>query len=346
VTWTYPALLWGLAVVAALAALYIRALGRPPRRGPVAYPLTLVAEAAARAGRRRRHASAALFAAALAAIVLGTAGPVVPWPAPTGHPVAVIIDVSRSMEETDIQPTRIEAAKAAALDFVDGLPRASKVTLVTFGSQVTVVVPLSDDRARLREAIATLTTQLRTQLGTGLWEGINAVLGETGASPPPSSWFSPFPGSPLPLPGTPGPGAPDAAPAPPDAQGRPKAFAILLSDGRASDGVPPLEAAEEARRRGVRVYTVGVGTDTDPAFLRSGYFGVLDEPTLRAIAGATGGEYFRADEAGRLRTVYRSLARAIGWERKPTEVTAVAGGVALALLVASVALRFAVYRIP
>ena len=308
-TWTYPALLWGLAVIAALIALYARALRRPPRHGPVAYPLGVVAEAAARAGRARRHLAAALFLAALAAIVVGAARPVVPWPAPTGHPVAVIIDVSRSMEETDIRPTRIEAARAAALAFVDGLPRASKVTLVTFGSQVTVVVPLTDDRPQLREAIGNLRTQLRTQLGTGLWEGLNAVLGETSAPPP---------------------------------LGRPRAFAVLLSDGRASDGVPPLEAAAEARRRGVRVYTVGVGTDTDPAFLRSGYFGVLDEPTLRAIADITGGEYFRADEAGRLGTIYRHLAATIGWERRPTEVAAVFGGLALVLLVVSVILRFVI----
>lgn len=334
-TWTYPTLLWGLAVIAALMALYVRALRRPPRHGPVAYPLAFVAEAAAHAGRRR-HVAAAFFAAALVAAMLGAAGPIVSWPAPTGAPVAVIIDVSRSMEETDIRPTRIEAARRAARAFVDGLPRASKVTLVTFGSQVTVVVPLTDDRPRLREAIANLRTQLRTQLGTGLWEGLNAVLGETGA-PPPSSWFSP-----VPPPAGPDSRAPGAAPAPVPASGRPRAFAILLSDGRASDGVPPLAAAAEARRRGVRVYTVGVGTDTDPAFLRSGYFGVLDEPTLRAIADATGGEYFRADEAGRLRSIYRHLARTIGWERRPTEVAAVFGGLALVLGVVSVVLRFAV----
>lgn len=178
--------------------------------------------------------------------------------------------------------------------------------------------------------IVNLRTELRTQLGTGLWEGLNAVLGE--ANPPPSSWLAPFPPSA-------GPDSHAALALP--LSGRPRAFAILFSDGRASDGVRPLEAAAEARRRGVRVYIVGVGTDTDPAFLRSGYFGVLDEPTLR-IADATGGEYFRADEAGRLRTVYRHLAQAIGWERRPIEVAAVFGGVEPALLVTSVVLRFAV----
>jgi Ca-activated chloride channel family protein len=125
----------------------------------------------------------------------------------------------------------------------------------------------------------------------------------------------------------------------------PKAIAVLLSDGRASDGVPPLEAAQEARRRGVRVYTVGVGTATDPAFLRSGYFGVLDEPTLRAIAAETGGQYFHAGAAERLRTVYRDLARMVGWEKRPMEVTAIVGAIAMALLVASLLLRYAVYPI-
>ena len=96
---------------------------------------------------------------------------------------------------------------------------------------------------------------------------------------------------------------------------------------------------QEAKRQGVRVYTVGVGTSRDPRTFRSGYFGVLDEPTLRAIATETGGEYFRAAEAGRLRQIYRHLARTIGWERKSQEVAAVAGGIALLCLVAAVVLR-------
>jgi len=128
----------------------------------------------------------------------------------------------------------------------------------------------------------------------------------------------------------------------PPLPGQSVAIAVLLSDGRVSDGIPPLEAAQEARRRGVRVYIVGVGTFADPRTFRSGYYGVLDEPTLRAIAAETGGEYFSAAEAGRLRAIYRDLARTIGWEKRPQEVTTIVGTVAMALLVASVALRFRV----
>jgi Ca-activated chloride channel family protein len=116
-----------------------------------------------------------------------------------------------------------------------------------------------------------------------------------------------------------------------------------MSDGRASDGVPPLEAAAEARRRGVRVYTVGVGTTTDPSRLRSGYWGVLDEPTLRAIADETGGVYYHASAAHRLREIYRGLARSIGWQRRPTDAAALAASLAMILLIASVVARARFY---
>jgi Ca-activated chloride channel family protein len=321
-TWQHPAMLWLLPALGALVGLYALALRHRPARGAVAYPLWLVARASTHAGRTRRHLPAALLLLTLAAIVIGTARPVVSWPTPAGTPVVIIIDVSRSMEENDVLPSRIEATKTAALEFVNGLPSQTRVALVSFGSSVTVVVPMSGDRRVLREGIRNLTTQLRTQLGTGLVEGVRAVTGEGGGSPGAGS-ISPAPGL-----------------------DQPRAIAILLSDGRASDGIPPMEAAQEARRRGVRVHAVGVATTKDPTLLRSGYWGVLDDDTLRAIAAETGGRYYHADAADRLREIYRELAHAVGWESRPTEVTAVVGALAMGLLVASVVLRYAVYQIP
>ncbi len=245
---------------------------------------------------------------AIVTAIVGAAGPVVPLPAPTGWPVVLMVDVSRSMLENDIPPSRIEAAQAAALDFVQRLPRSTRVALVSFGNYATLVVPLTADRERVQDGIRNLSVQLRTQLGNGLMEGVRAVGGEQAAGDPSTS---------------------DA----------PRAVGVLLTDGRASDGVPPLEAAQEARRRGMRVYTVGIGTAADPRTFRSGYFGVLDEPTLQAIATETGGQYFHADETGRLRTIYRDLARVVGWERRPQEVTAIVAGIAMALLLGSVILR-------
>ncbi len=301
-----------------LIVLYLRTLRRVPARGVVNFPLLrAAAEAATHAGPIRRHMAAAAFMLAIAVAIIGAAGPIIPWPAPTGWPVVLMIDVSRSMLETDIPPSRIEAAQAAALDFVQRLPRSTRVALVSFGNYATLVVPLTADRARVQDGIRNLSVQLRTQLGNGLMEGVRAVAGEQTAAAAPA------------VPITPDPLRPDTL----------RAVGVLLTDGRASDGIPPVEAAQEARRRGMRVYTVGIGTTADPRTFRSGYFGVLDEPTLQTIASETGGEYFHAAETGRLRTIYRDLARVVGWERRPQEVTAVVAGIAMALLVASVALR-------
>lgn len=304
--WKHPFLLWLALLPLGAATAYAAALRRHRRRLAVRFPTSLLARAAGR--DRRRHLPALLFAGAVLAAVIAAAGPVIPWRYPTGHPVALVIDVSRSMEETDIAPSRIEAAKSAAREFVTRLPRRSRVALVTFGNYPTTVVPLTDRRTELLEAIATLRTQLRTQLGPGLLEGVRALTGE---GPPP------------PLP----------------AGGEFRAVVILLSDGRASDGIPPEEAAREARRRGVRVYTVGLGTAADPSTFRSGVFGVLDEPTLRAVADLTGGRYFRAEEAGTLHRIYRELAGVVGWIRRPLDVSAAVGGAALILLALSLIAR-------
>lgn len=314
--WKHPALLWLLLVLGGLLVAYLSTFRHIPARGAVRFPTWAASEAALYAGRIRRHLPAGIFMLGVAAAIVGAAGPLVPWPVPTGRPVVLIIDVSRSMEESDIPPTRIEAVKTAALQFARRLPRSSQVALVSFGNYATLVVPLTPDRVRLHDGIRSLTTQLRTQLGTGLIEGIRAVTGEGGAGSP-------------------------SAPSPPGDY----TVAVLLSDGRASDGVPPLEAAEEARRRGVRVYTVGVGTAADPRTFRSGYWGVLDEPTLQAIADKTGGRYFRATSSGRLSEIYRDLAQTIGWEWRPTQAAAALGAMAMLLLVASLLLRYRAYLI-
>src|SRR3972149_2983095 len=116
----------------------------PPRPSRPPRP----AGAAAPAGRVCRPVPAALFLLALAALVIALARPVVPWPAARGWPIALVIDVSRSMEETDIPPTRITAAKTAAADFVRGLPRSTPAAVVTFGNYASVVVPLTTERDR------------------------------------------------------------------------------------------------------------------------------------------------------------------------------------------------------
>ncbi len=306
--WKHPQVLAAAPLLAALALAYAATLCRATQRVAVRFPAALLGTVPVRG----RHVGAAGLGAALLASLAAAAGPVIPWRAPAGVPVALVIDVSRSMEETDVLPSRIEAAKAASLEFVAGLPASTPVALVTFGNYAATVVPPTTDRERLAAAVRSLSTQLRTQLGSGLVEAVRTLTGEGPADTPASGV---------------------------------RAVAVLLSDGRASDGVPPLEAAEVARARGVRVYTVGVATETDPTRLRSGIWGALDEPTLQAIAERTGGAYYRASDARRLWEVYRDLSRAVGWTVRPLDASAAASAAAALFLAVAVVAGMRLHRL-
>jgi len=288
----WPAVLWCLALWPVLA-LVGRALLRRRAARAVTYP------GVGWLSRGIREPWAA-FGGALLLATLASARPVAPWPAPAGWPVVLVVDVSRSMEETDIAPSRLEAAKQAAVEFLRRLPRGVRVGLVTFGNFASVVVPLTADRERVIQAVWGLRTQLRTQLGAGLIEAVRVLERE----------------------GTP--------------QREIRGVVVLLSDGRYSDGPTPEEATDRAVQARVRVYTVGIATTRPAHLLRSGYWGLLDEPTLQAMAERTGGRYYRTTHAGQLRHAYQELARHSGWRWVPEEVGALFALASAALLAASV----------
>ena len=341
-TFEWPHVLWGLAALPALALVYLWALGRRARRTVLVPDVALLAAAAAAHSRWRRHAPAALFLLALAAAVIGLARPVAPLPVPASQGVVVLsIDVSRSMLAEDLPPNRMEAAKLAAREFVQTLPRGFRVGLVTFSSYATTVVPPTADRARVLDAIDLLQTEFATAIGDGLLEAVWNLPGRVRPGGPGGTMGGPF---------GPGPGMPPGAapPASPPTGPLPPGVVVLLSDGQSNRGVLPMEAARIAREQQVKVYTVGIGTP-EGTFLNIGGRSIwvrLDEETLRGMAEATGGEYYRTTNLGELRRVYRHLGREIGWERRPTEVTAVAAAAGLVLLVAAVTLStLAVHRV-
>ncbi|MDR7483169.1 MAG: VWA domain-containing protein [Armatimonadota bacterium] len=333
-TFAWPHLLWGLTVLPALAALYAWALERRARRAVIVPDVALFAAAAAARSRWCRHMPAACFLAALAATLIGLARPVAPLPVPASQGVVVLsIDVSRSMLAEDLPPNRMEAAKMAAREFVQTLPRGFRVGLVTFSSYATTVVTPTSERARVLEAIDLLQTEFATAIGDGLLEAVWNLPGRLRPTSPGLSPGAPFgPGVPPGSVAPPGPGAP--------AGSLPPGVVVLLSDGQSNRGVLPMEAARIAREQQVKVYTVGIGTP-EGTFLNIGGRSIwvrLDEETLRGMAEATGGEYHRTTNLAELRRVYRHLGREIGWERRPTEVTAVAAGAGLVLLVVAVSL--------
>ncbi len=315
-TFQWPSLLAGLLLIPVVAWLYVRALRQPPREA-VRYTGVAVLKTAAQQGRRwRRHVPAVMFGLSLVAVITAMARPIAPFPIPaTQNTVVLSIDVSRSMLADDLPPMRIEAAKAAAREFVQGLPRGLKVGLVTFSSYATLLVPPTVDHNRVLEAIDLLNTEFATAIGDGLLEAVWAL-----------------PGRERPL----GSGMPAPVPKPPV----PPGTVVLLSDGQSNRGVLPVDAARTARQQEVKVYTIGVGTP-EGTFLNLGGRSIwvrLDEDTLREMAEVTGGNYFLARSVGQLRDVYRQLSRMIGWEYKPTEVTGVAAGAAALLALGAVGL--------
>jgi Ca-activated chloride channel family protein len=244
-----------------------------------------------------------------------------PVPVPDNRTVVMLsIDVSRSMMAHDVVPTRIEAAKRAAVEFVRALPPGAKVGLVSFSSYATLVTPPTEDHDRVIQAINSLSLEFATAIGDGLLEALFALPGR---SRPENS---------------PGPGMPPLGP-PPESDRLPPATVVLLSDGQSNRGTPPEDAAVVARQQRVKVFTVGLGSP-EGTFLELGgrsIFVRLDEETLKEIAQVTGGTYQRVSSTAELSRVCTRLGRSIGWERKPTEISGLASVIVAGLFVTTVA---------
>ena len=312
-TFTSPGFLWGLLVLPLLAAGYFAAVRRPTRYR-ISYSTGSLLAAAAAKGGKRRHLSAAFFLLSIAAIIVALARPEALIRVPADRAAIVLsLDVSGSMRSTDVFPTRLDAAKAAARTFVDAVPDRVRIGLVAFAGFATVLSEPTTDHARIIELINGLGMARRTAIGEGLLEAV-ATLPDR---------VKPRPDGSVPLiPPNPAPG-----------------IVVLLSDGRSNAGIDPLQAAQIARDQKVRVYTVGLGQRVTPDNAWT-IGGPMDEETLQTIASMTGGQYYHASSAQSLLGVYRTLARRIGWERRPTEVSAVAAGLAALALLAAAAISW------
>lgn len=306
----WPTVLWALAVVPALTAIYVRALRRRPKAS-VGYPnFALLAAAAAQAGALRRHLAAALFLLAVTAIALAVARPLAWIPVPADRTAIMLaIDTSGSMRSQDIHPNRLVAAQEAAKMFLKTVPSDVPVGLVAFGGFATLLSPPTTDRKRVVDAIDTFYFVRRTAIGEGLLEAMAALPGR--AKPQPDGTVPQKPSG-----------------------GWPPGYIVLLSDGRSNAGIDPVKAAGIAREQGVVVYSIGVGSTEPGAGWTLG--GTLDDEELQAIAKETGGMYFHAKSAAGLQNVYRHLAKTLAWDYRPEEITSMAGMLAMIALIAAV----------
>jgi Ca-activated chloride channel family protein len=298
VDFLWPAALWILAIVPILAGLYVRAARRPASRSVVFPDLAIVARAVEQSRPWRRHAAAGIFLLGLTLVIAAVSRPLLPIPVPADRSaIMLVIDVSGSMRSTDIEPNRLEAAKAAARAFLDDIPDQVRVGLVTFGGYTTLVAPPGTDHSEIAARMESFSFIRRTAIGEGLLEGMAA------------------------LPGRVRPNADGTLPPVPQGA-RPPGVIILLSDGRSNSGVDSVQAARIAQQQDVVVHTIGVG-NPNPQFGSYVIGGTMDESELRAVAQAGGGTYHHATSAVALRGIYRQLARSVGWERRPDEVSGV-----------------------
>jgi Ca-activated chloride channel homolog len=320
-------------LVAALAGAYIWAIRRRARAS-ISYPaVDLLAQAAAAGRPWRRHIPAVLYLLTLSAMVLALARPVWPIPVPDNQAAVMLsIDVSGSMIETDVRPSRIEAAKRVATDFVRALPAGAKAGLVTFNTDAMLLSPPTEDHERVVAAIASLQPEGSTAIGDGLLKAVYALPGREAWDPS---------ARPLDPAGSVGPASAGLAGIPSPARLLPAAV-VLMSDGGNNTGSAPQAAAEVARRLRVTVYTVGLGEPANASVNadNSGVSGVdaLDEGTLKQIAAATNGSYHRASSDHDLSRVWSQLGRTVAWKVQPVEVGGLVSGAAAALFGATLLL--------
>jgi Ca-activated chloride channel family protein len=321
----FPLGLWLTLIVPILIALYIWAQRRRQKYALRYASLSLVKEALGRGPGIRRHIPPALFLASLLFMTVAVARPVTVVSMPVQEGVVILaIDVSGSMQAEDLKPNRIEAAKEAAKAFVARQGEDVSVGIVSFAGDASLVQSPTTDHDLVIKAIDRLRTQRATAIGRGLLTSLDAIFENDEEIPPSVQALQRLEqtGGQGPMPSRP-PGGTLNAPA----------TIILLSDGQNNQFPAPLQIIGEAISRGIRVYTVGVGS-AEGTILRLQGRQIrtrLDEATLKQIAELTEAEYYNASNSADLREVYEKLSTQLVLREQKTEVTSYLTAIAAVL---------------
>ncbi len=330
-TFLWPEMLWLMVVVPLLVLLYVWLLRRRKKTAIRFANLTLVKEAMGKSAAWRRHLPPALLLLALSALLFATSRPMAIVSLPSQQETIILaIDVSGSMRATDVQPDRFTAAKDAAKAFLTDLPRTVRIGVVQFAGTAAVVQAPTLSRDDVSAAIDRFQLQRGTATGSGIVLSLATIFPEAGID------LSQITGQ-RNMPPGPNDKAPvEFTPVQPGSYG--SAAIIMLTDGQRTTGPDPMEAAKMAADRGVRVYTVGVGTKDGETIGFEGWSMRvrLDEDTLKNVANLTRAEYFYAGTAADLKKVYQALSTRLVVEKKETEVSALfaAAGALLVMLAA------------
>ncbi len=329
--WLAPGFLLLAALLPLLGLLYAWLLRRR-RQFTVRFSSLALVRAARPRSAWRRHLPFVLFLLAVAAMVGALARPVRVIEEPIGEATILLaLDISSSMCSTDIRPTRLAAAQSAALAYVNSQGAGARIGLVAFAGFAQLIQRPTTNHANVELALRSLITSRGTAVGDGITAAVEAIA----LLDPAAAVLAPEP-------------LPEGV--------YPPVIIVLLTDGVTTVGAPPLEAAEAAVARGIRIYTIGYGTpngseaatcdgqpqDAGEEASPSGATGI-DETTLRQVAALTGGTYYTAASSGELQSVFRNLPTAFITETRTAEITVIFAAVG-ALLAALALLASALWQ--
>lgn len=345
-TFTWPLLLWTLLLLPLLIVFYVWLLRRRKKNAVAFANLALVRQAATRRSTWKRHVPPALMLVALGLMLVAAARPVAVVHLPSNkQTIMLAMDVSGSMRATDVEPSRIVAAQNAAKAFLNDLPRHVRVGIVAFAGTAQLAQLPTLSREDLVTAIDRFQLQRGTATGNGIVLSLATLFPDDGIDIGQMQWGrSGAFGKARSI---------DDAAKDKDKKDRDpvapgsytSAAIIMLTDGQRTTGVDPMEAAKMAADRGVRVYTVGIGTVNGETIGFEGWSMRvrLDEDTLKQIANRTAAEYFYAGTAADLKKVYNTLSTKLAVEKKETEVSGLFALVAAAFALLAAGLSLAWY---
>src|SRR3954465_9248751 len=329
----WPEMLWLYLALPLLVAAYFYALSRKKKLALRYASLSLVKEAMGAGQKWRRHVPPVLFLLSLAVMIAAIARPQAVITLPSQHETVILaMDVSGSMRASDVEPNRLVAAQNAAKQFIGEQPESVRIGIVAFAGTATVAQAPTTNKDDLIGAIDRFQLQRATAIGSAILVSLATIFPKDGID---VATFA-YPESGKKGAGPDGPGKKDAVrPVAPGSDN--SAVIILLTDGQRTTGPDSIQAARLAADKGVRVYTVGVGTGEGKIVGFEGWsmHVRLDEETLKTIADLTRGEYFYAGTAVDLNKVYKTLNAKLVLETKKTEITALFAAAAAALMLLS-----------
>jgi Ca-activated chloride channel family protein len=313
----WPSMLIFLIAAPLLVVLYLRLLQRR-QRIITQYGSFGLLNSAKQSPGFRRHVPPLIFLVALTLLILALSRPqtVVSLPRMEGT-VILAFDVSGSMAADDLKPTRMEAAKVAAQDFVELQPPNVPIGVIAFSDGGLAVQIPTNDRDEVLAAIKRLTPQRSTGLGNGIIAAINTLL--TGTK---TRYYTNITPTPTP------------SPTPMPAGVYTNAVIVLLTDGENNQQPDPLTVAKAAADRGIRIFTVGIGSPAGANVKIDGFtiHTQLDEAMLKQLAQNTGGTYFNAQSTDELRSIYGKLDTQLIVKPQKQEITYLLAGASILLL--------------